>query len=853
MSSKMSPTKRALLIASPFNGLRGPLNDVDVMFDALSKEGFEISRCCGESATRAGILEAWRNIIHVSSPDDTVVIYYSGHGGIVEDTAKKTEDALKEVISAHQDRWRYQFLVPMDFRAGLNPNEADSDTDYGFTGILDVELVHLLRATTDRTHNVTTIFDCCHSGRMVRDPSHADAVPRNLPEVQHAAVSRHIGRLLNEGQLQADTRLDAAGNRYAVRIAAAASTELAWEHEKSGRYGGAMTNALVKALREASKSGNEVDSLVSWRTTLQRVREVVNIDFPQQNPHVDGPETRLLFSLEETATSALVLHRCFEGEGILKAGRVSGVRQGNVYTLMPLGAERPTNEAQIGTATVTHFNGFKAKAKLSLASAKTSIPAEGVCAFLKEEALHMWPVTYPELINELEDAVGESKYLCRGRADQDGSFLAEFRLDRQDLILANGQGVQLASRHLSDGQTCARAIASKDLVKQAEQLARAQHLLSLTCADSSDEKLEHSLSVTFGTVKDGQPDRNIMQDGTGFVTEGERVYISLMNNGSKEVYVSVFNINAAGKISLVSGRGIETSPQQTYVLGTDEFGFGLEGLLISWPIGIPKAQAITESLVLILTDSPVNLRHLDNNTNPGFRGHVGPSSLERLAFSLATGATRDMGSESHRERVRYDTLHIPFTLTPPGGGIIPIFTAWDGGGETCELRAEDVPLVEEMVQHQDIPLRSPYLEQAARGNIGAFIRRAKGIPACVWVVNEHDEDISVVVSKYRPNRMLSSGGVNVSTTGAGIDLSSTSFLSPACKKTLAARSEGKDASTGAFPLWTWKEGFGVISIFKGPNKELYIENDRIPLGATAFFSNKPDLRIVDYDGKEKLS
>ncbi|KDN64602.1 hypothetical protein CSUB01_12418, partial [Colletotrichum sublineola] len=151
------------------------------------------------------------------------------------------------------------------------------------------------------------------------------------------------------------------------------------------------------------------------------------------------------------------------------------------------------------------------------------------------------------------------------------------------------------------------------------------------------------------------------------------------------------------------------------------------------------------------------------------------------------------------------------------------------------------------------PLHSPYLEQEARGAVGAIVRKAKGIPALVWVVNEHDEDILVVVSKYRPNRMWSSGGVNVSATGAGIDLSSTSFPSPACKKTLAARSGNRDDSTGVFPLWTRKEGFGVISIFKGPNKELYIENDRIPLGATAFFLNKPDLRIVDYEGKEKLS
>lgn len=45
----------------------------------------------------------------------------------------------------------------------------------------------------------------------------------------------------------------------------------------------------------------------------------------------------------------------------------------------------------------------------------------------------------------------------------------------------------------------------------------------------------------------------------------------------------------------------------------------------------------------------------------------------------------------------------------------------------------------------------------------------------------------------------------------------------------------------------------MISIFKGPKKEIFIENDRIPLGATAFFRNKPDLRMIEYEGNESSS
>ncbi|RSL79939.1 hypothetical protein CEP52_017457 [Fusarium oligoseptatum] len=696
---------------------------------------------------------------------------------------------------------------------------------------------------------------------MARDPSrHDDAMPRNLPEVQHAAISRHVAHLRATGQLPAEAHLDVEGNRHAVRIAAAASTETAWEYRsQSGQWVGLMTQALSQALRDAWGNSNGRSEPVSWRTTLLRVRELVKIDFPQQNPHVEGSDTRLLFSLEEAMTGALVLQPAEEGVGVIQGGRVSGVREDNVYALMPFGAERPSDKGQIGTATVTRVIGFKARAELSLFPGKGPIPREGVLAFLVQEALYKWPVGCPEGLDVLRAAVDKSKYLRHGDAEQGSTSLVEFRQDGQSLILSTGQGVQLASQQASDEDPSSWENVSNDLVKQAEQLAKAQHLQALTC-DGLDEKLEHHLAVTFGTVKCGKAHRIIEQDGSGSVAEDELVYISLKNNGAGTVYASVFDINVAGKISLISKgspRGIELPRSRPYDLGADQFGLGLQGLSVNWPRGVPRVQPVNEHLVLILTDSPVDLRYLADAATADSRGHVGPSSLERLAFRLATGAQRDMTSDSRSVHLRYDTMHIPFTVKPLivedlSVSLVPLL-ALDEGQEPRELRAEELLLPEEAVHGQDLPPRSPYLEQVTRGAIGAIIRAAKGIQPFVWVVNEHDEDILVVVSKYRPNMVLSGGGMTVSTTGVGIDFSSTSFLSPACQKPLAARAEGKDDATGVFPLWTRKEGFGVISIFKGPQKKLCIENDRIPLGATAFFSNKPNLRIVNYEGNEVSS
>ncbi|KAH0829396.1 hypothetical protein FOPE_10150 [Fonsecaea pedrosoi] len=843
-------------------GLRGVLHDADTMADFLSAKGFDISRCCGEDATYAGIVAAWRRVIEATSSHDTVVIYYAGHGGLVEDSARDSKDVDKVGCAPQQQQpWRYQFLVPIDFRSrrfsegdGERATGVDVDKDNSFKGLLDVELALLLRATTDRTRNVTVVLDCCHSGRMVRDPSHDDAaVPRNLLGIQHADISNHIARLRARADIRDEARLDVEGNRDAVRIVAAADNETAWEcSDETGQRGGVMTKALVKVLQEAWDVNT--GGLISWRTALLRIRKLVNVDFPQQNPHVEGPHTRLLFSLEEAATGALVLHADDDGMGTIDAGRVMDVRESNVYALMPHGHERLRGYAQIGKATVTNVAGLRARATLSLFSGKDPIPREGVLAFLIEEALYKWPVAYPEGLVVLQEAIARSKYIRCRNSEDDSSPLSEFRQDQQSLILKTSQGIQLASRQVVDHDPGSWTSASNDLVAQVEQLARAQHLLALTC-ERPDEKLEHCVAVTFGAVNLGKFGRIIAQDGSGVVTENEPVYISLKNDGATTVYVSIFNVNVAGRISFLSkgsAKGIELPPgRNPYILG---FRKCLRGIPVKWPQDIPKVRPINERVILILTDSPVDLRDVASSAPSTLyaRRFSGSSSLERLAFHLATGSARDMDCDDDVS-VCYDTLHIPFMLRPltiedisPSPATLPLGEDVQG---SSALPAQELPTPDQLVRGQGHPPRPPYEEPEGRGEIGAIIRATKGIPPYVWVVNEHDEDIQVVVSKYRPGLSLTSGGVSASATGVGLYFECTPYQIPACTKIVPAWANSEDSKV-VFPLWTRKEGFGVISIFKGPQKELYIENDRIPLGATAIFSNKPTLKIIDYKGRE---
>ncbi|KAK2729490.1 hypothetical protein CKAH01_10173 [Colletotrichum kahawae] len=163
----------------------------------------------------------------------------------------------------------------------------------------------------------------------------------------------------------------------------------------------------------------------------------------------------------------------------------------------------------------------------------------------------------------------------------------------------------------------------------------------------------------------------------------------------------------------------------------------------------------------------------------------------------------------------------------------------------------DLPGPENQVSQEDawwggdIPASAPG-GPVPKGSFGALLRKLKGVPACVWVVNQHDEEITVVVSKHRPCRMLTGFEVNLSTTGGGIGLSQTTYVGPATKKTLQPESKTKSESRATFPLWTSKDGFAVVTVFIGQEKRLHIENDRILAGATAYVGHGPDLRIEPY-------
>ncbi|RTE76986.1 hypothetical protein BHE90_008559 [Fusarium euwallaceae] len=842
----MSFAKRALLIASPFGNLVGPEDDVQRMAEFLEADGFQIERCCGSHATRDGIRAAWNRLIgEISREDDVVVIYYSGHGG---------EVISGDFAERQQQQYRHHFIVPMDF----------SSED--FRGILDVELSSLLWKTTEATHNVTIVLDCCHSGRMARDPHHGSkAIPKSIPKVRLDMVE-HIECLRREGHVP-ETRILADNNPHIVRISAAASSETAWEYENAtGQRVGALTEALVDSLKA---SGGQA---LPWRTIMLRAKELVNVKFPQQHPQADGQHNRLPFSLKKEDSTEHVIKIDLDGIPKIQAGRVVGIREDSTYTVMPFGSRPSDTSREIAEATVAHVSGFRSTVSLEFKNGESFLPVDGALAFPRSLALYRWPAELPEgdHVAPLREKLLKSRFLRLWNEEGDDSDKISstplVRFQQQDglITLWNDRGVQIAS-HSFQGESPQPSTVNA-AIKSSEMLARAQHFLALKSERQPREKLSHKLRVELGVVdvnKNNHSEhwgRVIKQDGSDVVEEDSLIYIDLHNSDKKaRVFVSVFNVEINGEISLLSTTcvaGIELVPDEHYTLG--QWHGVLQGLRISWPDGVPKDQPVTEMVVVVVSDAEADLTYLESSrpeVPAEGRGDYQLSSLQSLTYALSYGGKRKIQAETVDVDIHYDIMYIPFLLQSPSTqlpGTSHSPSEDDTGSE--QTPTADLPEPEATAEWKSLaslPDSASQAEPEPKGFLDAVVHAIKGIPPCVWVVNRHTEEITVVVSKLRPNRILSAVGVGGSLTGGAVDVSTTTYHTPAVMKILAPHRQdggGDDdkASMACFPFWSRSDGFGVITIFVGSQKTLYIENDKVRTGVTAYFENKPDLRIVEY-------
>jgi len=233
--------KRALLIGInryqiPGADLRGCVNDVEDLSQVLrSFHGFkaaDITKLTDGAATKKAIQSGIKKLLRGLKKGDVALLHYSGHGSNVPDDNGDEADGRDEILCPTDLDWK-------------DPLRDD-----------------WLRASFDRLPKgagLTVIMDCCHSGTNTRAilPPDAPVKERYLPspwglaEVESGrSLPKRVAtelRTSSRGKRKSSDVVDA--NLPEVLITGCRDTQTSADAFINGRYNGALTFALVEAIR----------------------------------------------------------------------------------------------------------------------------------------------------------------------------------------------------------------------------------------------------------------------------------------------------------------------------------------------------------------------------------------------------------------------------------------------------------------------------------------------------------------------------------------------------------------------------------------------------------------------------
>ncbi len=612
-------SKRALVIGSEVHGLTGVHNDVEAVTAAFTRRGFVVDTRIEGRASRAGILEGYRALAEASAPGDAAVVYYSGHGQLARN---KDPDPT-------QRRW-FQGIVPTDFY------DLTGDDDY--RGISAWEMSFNLELLTQKTRNVTVLLDCCHSSQMSRDGLHHRAKVRAIEKPVWTDFGPHIAALRRLYPTAADVLTAGWSNPHAVRLVACAQAEAAHEYRTAnGAVRGAFTEVVLRLLEEAE------DGSISWNALGRAVRERVQRIFPTQRPELEGPSHRRLFSLvEEDGSGAVPLVTSRDQRHLLRAGRLAGVSVGDVYSVLPLGASRLDDEAEIARVTVTSSTATAAEVQLEQwCNGKTALPEDAV-ALPRQRAAPRRPVAViapPPALPELERALAATRSLrlAAREGDQQEAPLATLRLEGEQLFVEDAHG-PLAAPLIYPRQLA-------DAVQYLVDLGVAQGLRELEGEHGISERNE--LSMELCLVDAGQL-RPLAHRGAR-LGPGDLVALRLTCRAQRRLYVHVFNLGVQGRLSRVTEpqpSGISLNRGEYYTLGESDATTELEGMEVSWPAGLPADRPRLDELVVIVTTKAADLSALSSRPprqeSEVIQRNPGASALEELLAQLQDGLPRDI-------------------------------------------------------------------------------------------------------------------------------------------------------------------------------------------------------------------
>ena len=485
------------------SNLRGTKNDVADMKDLLvMKFGFpasQVTTLLDEQATRAAILARFESdLIQKVSENDTAVFYFSGHGAQMRDGSGDEPDGFDETLVPHDSRQK------------------------GIFDISDDEIHDLLTRLLARCHNVTFIFDSCHSSSgqktaMRKAPFDERPIPGLVSRGLNDGGSSGLGRLQNENY---------------VMIAACGTTEVATEVPVRGKLRGALTYNLAKVLRR-------IETGTSWQDIFNMVVNGVHRKTKDQTPQLHGNGQRSIFGSEDLATEPFIL--VSEGgskEVTLAGGAIHGLAPGSVFNVYPPATTR--DQKPISRIKLTQVDDFSSVGRIEKggpvpAGARAS--AEWHPYQTERPTLYFKDQTASKILQKARRAIHAEKLVACVDREGDARMVLSRDAEKRAFVLKNPAG-DLQEVSVPEDDLAGLMAAITTWVKWFNVLA----------IESSGQTTP-SIDFTIETFAGSEGQKREPSVGPAVFFVGEQVVMKASNRSHGDLFFTVLALSPNGEIA----------------------------------------------------------------------------------------------------------------------------------------------------------------------------------------------------------------------------------------------------------------------------------------------------------------
>ncbi|HBP90827.1 MAG TPA: hypothetical protein DD706_24435 [Nitrospiraceae bacterium] len=664
------PAKLALLIGidkykSPdIRRLSGAVNDIRLMREVLiGKFGMppeNINSLENEQATHQAIIDAIRNhLVAKAKKGDVVVLHFSGHGSQMKDISGDEVDQLDETLVAYDSR------TP------------------GVFDISDDEINGLLLQLTEKTKNVTFIFDSCHSGAASRGGNtvrEIEADRRTPLPPEDFAVS------VRGGEGDADFR---PNNSDYVLISGSLAKELSNETDFEGRRHGVLTWFLALALKAAPDRS-------TYRDVMDQVKSEVSTRFPSQTPQIEGPgQDLVVFGVDKLNTKPYVLVEPAGGNRTrVEAGKVFGLGKESTMKVYPPRTTDFESTKSAATLRITRVSDFEAEGEISNGG---SIQPHSRALL---EAVSFGDTSIPVFVQKRSGPLSEVKAtLAQMQAitlvdDEAGARLLVKEQDGNLLVQSGDLQVLVSPVRVSETDAVGHVIDQiKDLV----------HWLVVLALNNPSSGIKVGFSVWRATDPPGTPSPVAVASGTELIYRVE-------NRHSQPLYIYVLDVSSDGSVTTLYPGG----DQQQLLSGKE-----LERHL---RMSVPSGQVgVTDVLKIIATLKPIDPSLFPQGPIRSASKATAKATSDPLARFLASAlrgarTAADVTVESDT----WVTLQKPIQIRQEGAKLSSFALHFDGPKSVQDIRVRlsDNPA---LCSREDKPARGDCEQLASITNDGTVL------------------------------------------------------------------------------------------------------------------------------------